>query len=448
MNQPTDIEKIKQLAAQGASIAQYNLGVWMIKHGPRSEIPQEAQHWLLEAAKQGFAPAQVTMGSIFLKLLGQEYNPARAEFWFEKASQQGSADAQYRLAELRGMSEGIDEGFQLTRSGLEQAAAQNHPAALCQLAYCQDHGLGGAVDSAEATRTWMRAADHGAARAASNLGWRYHAGFTVKQDPVRALAWYLRAKAADYPGASAALASLVAASNDQELRLARDLAAATIEHDEPIGSDTGILDVEVRELSASPRVSLLKRLFTIDECDHLVNIARPFLKPSKVITKSGGIETDIQRTSEESPIWVQIRDLVVYRVEERMHELSQTPMAHGEPIMVLHYGTGMEYRPHVDYFDPDTGHMKEQLSRGGQRIATIITYLSSVESGGSTDFPKANISIAPIKGDAVMFFNVLENGSPDPLTKHAGTPVIEGDKWLATRWIRERDWRQPQEYVK
>ena len=226
------------------------------------------------------------------------------------------------------------------------------------------------------------------------------------------------------------------------------MAAATIDHDEPVSRDTGILDVEVKELSTSPRVSLLKRFFTIDECDHLVKIARPFMKPSKVITETGETGKDIQRTSEEAPIWDQIRDLVVSRVEKRMHDLSQTPMAHGEPIMVLHYGMGMEYRPHVDYFNPDSVHMQEQLSHGGQRIVTIITYVSSVEAGGSTDFPKANISIAPIKGDAVMFFNVLENGLPDPLTQHAGTPVIDGDKWLATRWIRERDWRQPQEYVK
>ncbi|MCZ6559261.1 MAG: tetratricopeptide repeat protein [Gammaproteobacteria bacterium] len=193
MNQPPDIEQIKQLAAQGDSIAQYNLGVWIIKNGPPSEIPQQAQHWLLESARQGFAPAQVTMGSIFLQLLDHEYNPAKAVYWFEKASEQGSADAQYRLAELRGISAGIDEDFQLTRSGLEQAAAQNHAAALCQLAYCQDHGVGGPANPAEATHTWMRAADQDAARAASNLGWRYQAGFTVKQDPVRALAWYLRA---------------------------------------------------------------------------------------------------------------------------------------------------------------------------------------------------------------------------------------------------------------
>ena len=111
-----------------------------------------------------------------------------------------------------------------------------------------------------------------------------------------------------------------------------------------------------------------------------------------------------------------------------MHEFSKTPMAHGEPIMVLHYGKGMEYRPHVDYFDPDVEHMKERHKLGGQRILTIIAYLSSVEAGGSTDFPRAGISIAPIKGDAVMFYNVLDSGAPDPLSEHAGTPVIEGDK--------------------
>ncbi len=79
MGQQPDIAKIEQLASRGDRIAQYNLGVWIINHGPSTEIPQEAQRWLLESAKQGFAPAQVAMGSIFLKLVGQDYNPARTE---------------------------------------------------------------------------------------------------------------------------------------------------------------------------------------------------------------------------------------------------------------------------------------------------------------------------------------------------------------------------------
>ena len=448
MNQAPDIAKMEQLAAQGNRIAQYNLGVSLLNRSVGGQITEEAHRWLLESAKQGFAPAQVALGSIYLKLRGQDYNPGRAAYWFEEASRQGSADAQYRLAELRGMNEEVDIGYQLTRQGFEQAAAQNHRSALCQLAYCQDHGVGGDIDPAEASRTWMRAGDLGAPRAASNLGWRYRKGFTVKQDPIRSLAWYLRAEAADYPGAAEAIASLADALSEQEFDFARELAAGTIDHSDPVATDNGILNFETEELSTAPRVSRIKRLFTIDECDHLVRTTRPFMQPSKVITTSGGAEEDDVRSSEESPIWDQIRDLVVHRLEARMHELSNTPILHGEPIMVLHYGKGMEYRAHEDYFDPDVDHMQEQLSRGGQRLVTIITYLSSVADGGATDFPKADISIAPIKGDAVMFFNTHEDGMPDPLTKHAGTPVVSGEKWLATRWIREWNWRQPHPYVR
>jgi TPR repeat protein len=448
MAQAPDIKKVQQLAAQGNRVAQYNLGMWMLNRSAGGQVAGEAHRWLLESARQDFAPAQVALGSIYLKLRGQDYNPGRAAFWFEAASRQGSADAQYRLAELRGMSEGVDEDYQLTRKGLEQAAAQDHRSALCQLAYCQDHGIAGDIDAAGATRTWMRAADLGAPRAASNLGWRYRTGFTVKQDPIRALAWYLRAEAADYPGARSAVGELTDQLGKQDIDLARELSAATIDHDEPVARDTGILDFDVRELSRSPRVSLLKRFFTVDECDHLVRLAQPFMQPSRVITQSGKSEAGDVRTSEESPISDQLRDLVVHRLEERMHDLTGTPERHGEPMMVLHYGAGMEYRPHTDYFDPDVEHFQEQLSRGGQRIITIITYLSSVAEGGSTDFPDAGISIEPVKGDAVLFFNTLEDGLPDPLTRHAGTPVIDGDKWLATRWIREWDWREPREYVK
>ncbi len=447
MIQAPDIAKMKQLAAQGSRIAQYNLGVWILKSSSGGPIIQEAHLWLLESARQGFAPAQAALGSIYSKRRGPDYDPDRAAHWFEKAAGQGLADAQYCLAELRGMNEGVDVEYQLTRQGFEQAAAQNHSPALCQLAYCQDHGIGRASDPPEATRTWMRAADLGAPRAASNLGWRYRTGFTIQQDPTRSLAWYLRAEAADYPGAPEAIATLSDSLSEEAIASARELATRTIGHDDPVPTDGGVLSFEVEQLTTTPRISHLKEFFTIDECDHLVHISRPFMQPSKVIAMSGSTEQNQKRTSEESPIWPQIRDLVVHRLEARMHEVSGTPILHGEPIMVLHYGEGMEYRTHKDYFETGKGRNREQLSRGGQRLVTIIAYLSSVDAGGATEFPKVGISIAPTKGDAVMFFNTHDDGTPDPLTEHAGRPVMSGHKWLATRWIREWNWREPRSYM-
>lgn len=45
------------------------------------------------------------------------------------------------------------------------------------------------------------------------------------------------------------------------------------------------------------------------------------------------------------------------------------------------------------------------------------------------------LSVKPRKGDALLFFNLRPDAVPDPLSLHGGCPVIEGEKWSATKWI-------------
>lgn len=42
----------------------------------------------------------------------------------------------------------------------------------------------------------------------------------------------------------------------------------------------------------------------------------------------------------------------------------------------------------------------------------------------------------PVKGDAVLFYNLKPDAVPDPLSLHASCPVIKGKKWVATKWVR------------
>ena len=135
-----------------------------------------------------------------------------------------------------------------------------------------------------------------------------------------------------------------------------------------------------------------------------------------------------------------LHDVVVWNIEQRLAHYAKMPVENSEILTILHYEIGDEYRPHHDYFDPAVPGRETALKRGGQRVATLMTYLNGVEQGGATEFPDAGLRIDPEPGTGLLFFNVLEDGSPDPLTRHAGTPVLSGDKWIATRWIREREW--------
>jgi prolyl 4-hydroxylase len=66
-----------------------------------------------------------------------------------------------------------------------------------------------------------------------------------------------------------------------------------------------------------------------------------------------------------------------------------------------------------------------------------MVYLSDVADGGSTAFPKLNVAIQPVKGDAVFWYNLHLDGSGDPMTLHGGCPVLAGSKWVANKWIHE-----------
>lgn len=91
-------------------------------------------------------------------------------------------------------------------------------------------------------------------------------------------------------------------------------------------------------------------------------------------------------------------------------------------------------RPHYDYFDPARPGSAKTLARGGQRVASVVMYLNTPERGGATTFPDARFEVAAVKGNAVFF----AYDRPHPMTGslHAGAPVVAGEKWVATKWLR------------
>jgi prolyl 4-hydroxylase len=198
---------------------------------------------------------------------------------------------------------------------------------------------------------------------------------------------------------------------------------------------------KIKVLSWSPRIFLIENFLTSFECEHLIAKARPELKRSTVVSPITDGEISEARTSKGMFFLRNSGDLILKSIERRIAELTMLPEENGEGIQVLSYSHGEEYRPHWDYFDNNTEGGALCYNRGGQRIATLIMYLENTEEGGETIFPKVNIKIKPIQGNAVLFFNCTPDGKEDPLTLHGGAPVIKGEKWIATKWLRKGEFR-------
>jgi prolyl 4-hydroxylase len=193
--------------------------------------------------------------------------------------------------------------------------------------------------------------------------------------------------------------------------------------------------------SINPRIFVLRNFLSGPECDHMIEIARAKIQRSTTVDPETGnlIEVD-GRTSSSTYFWIR-HDEIITEIEERIANLVNIPVENGEGLQVLNYRVGQFYNPHFDFFDPQHKGSAVPMATGGQRVGTCIMYLSTVEEGGETHFPEVGIKVPPVRGDAVFFYNVRVDGEVDRNTLHASLPVIRGEKWACTKWIREREYK-------
>ena len=204
----------------------------------------------------------------------------------------------------------------------------------------------------------------------------------------------------------------------------------------PLYIDAGDRRVCILQAMYNPRVVVFGGLLADQECEALIETARPRLARSlTVATATGGEEVNADRTS-SGMFFRRAENELVRRIEARIARLVNWPEENGEGLQILHYRPGTEYRPHYDYFDPAQPGTPSILKRGGQRVGTLIIYLGEPEKGGGTVFPEVHLEIAPKRGNAVFF--TYERPHPSTRTLHGGSPVLAGEKWIATKWLRER----------
>ncbi|KAL1338047.1 hypothetical protein HN51_032734 [Arachis hypogaea] len=212
----------------------------------------------------------------------------------------------------------------------------------------------------------------------------------------------------------------------------------------------------VIQLSWQPRAFIYKKFLTDEECDHLITLAKDKLEKSMVADNESGksIESEVRTSS--GMFLGKGQDEVVAAIEARIAAWTFLPIENGESIQILHYENGQKYEPHFDYF-----HDKANQIMGGHRIATVLMYLSNVEKGGETIFPNAEAkesqpkdeswskcahkgyAVKPEKGDALLFFSLHLDATTDSRSLHGSCPVIEGEKWSATKWIHVADFEKP-----
>ncbi|CAL5337800.1 unnamed protein product [Camellia sinensis] len=238
---------------------------------------------------------------------------------------------------------------------------------------------------------------------------------------------------------------------------------------------------KVKQVSSKPRAFVYEGFLTDEECNHLISLAKSELKRSAVADNESG-KSKLSEVRTSSGMFISKgKDPIVAGIEDKIEMWTFLPKENGEDMQVLRYEHGQKYDPHYDYFAD-----KDNIARGGHRMATVLMYLSDVAKGGETVFPSAEvllcslwkhkkkcanivddqeertfelsressrqrksstldddlsecakkgIAVKPRKGDALLFFSLHPGAIPDPSSLHGGCPVLEGEKWSATKWI-------------
>lgn len=283
---------------------------------------------------------------------------------------------------------------------VEQAAEAGDAEGNFLVAHWLLHGTDRPRDAAAACRHLEQAASAGKAEAARVLAHLTVSGTGCAVDRKRALGLLETAAPLD-PVAAAELAMLP--------QLREDFAA-------------------VRErVSTDPHIEIVRGLLSPEECTYLIARAEPLLKPSFVDDGRTGIgRPDPIRTSHGAAFVPHEADLVVQHITHRIAEVTGTKEQHAEALYVMRYAPGQQYRPHLDSLPGLTN----------QREWTAIAYLNDRFEGGATAFPQLGLSLRLGVGDLIVFRNSDSAQNADPRMVHAGEPVVAGEKWVATRWIR------------
>ncbi|CAN1141398.1 Probable prolyl 4-hydroxylase 9 [Linum perenne] len=203
-------------------------------------------------------------------------------------------------------------------------------------------------------------------------------------------------------------------------------------------------------LSWSPRAVYFPNFATMEQCNAIIELAKPLLGPSLLALRKGETAENTNGTRTSSGTFVYASDDetgTIASIERKIARATMIPTTYGEPFNVLRYEIGQKYDCHLDAFNPN-----EYGPQESQRVASFLLYLTNVEEGGETMFPYENgtripgydykqcigLKVKPRQGDGLLFYNVFPNTTIDRKSLHGSCPVIKGEKWVATKWIRDQ----------
>jgi len=228
-------------------------------------------------------------------------------------------------------------------------------------------------------------------------------------------------------------------------------------------ADAEDLSLELLTKSLKPLVIEVSSFVDGSVCKHIINKALPHVAKSAVSHMDHDVGKPDTNWRSSSTYFMPSDDEVLRLLDKRVSALTVTRRVQQEYAQVLRYQKGERYAAHHDYFDVNLYKQSADIMRLTKkgffnRLVTVFFYLTNVEEGGHTSFPRAGggpqprnfedcsrgISVAPQEGRIVIFYSLDPAGDMDEYSLHGGCNVEKGTKWSANKWI----WNQPMDYIR
>ncbi|KAI1715402.1 2OG-Fe(II) oxygenase superfamily domain-containing protein [Ditylenchus destructor] len=202
--------------------------------------------------------------------------------------------------------------------------------------------------------------------------------------------------------------------------------------------------IKVEILRYDPLVVLFRNVISDEEIAVVKMLATPRLKRATVQNaQTGELEFASYRISKSA--WLKAYDHpIIARINNRIDLMTNLNQETAEDLQVANYGIGGHYDPHYDFSRKEEKNAFKKLGTGN-RIATVLFYMSQPDKGGATVYTELKTGVFPSKHDALFWYNLHRSGEGDLLTRHAACPVLTGIKWVSNKWIHERgqEFRRP-----
>lgn len=420
-----DAKALEEKARAGDADAQFQLAVTLDRAGKRAEASQ----WLEQAGQRGHPMALTLLAVTDLQGIERPRDPKRAITRLQHACRNGSTQAHRLLATLTAIGIVLPPEWSEGASLLIEAARRGDFEALRDLGFLVEMAEPGSPVGQDLL---LRAGLKGDGLAAfSILRRQMKTGRALAREEI-CVQWRSGIQRMNHP-----LASLIAGA------IVEPDAKPPLPSGEPdwprivslLATPPRVTVTQPQSTSDRPLIRRFDKLMTPEECEYVMGLSARHLRPAEVVDQSSGQPQQSRvRTNQVAVLWPVQQDMVVHALNLRLAAAAGLPPQNGEMTNVLMYRPGEEYRAHFDFFPVEAA----KGDKSGQRIRTLLVSLNADYAGGETHFITAGHKWKGDVGDALLFHNCSESGAPDRASLHAGLAVTSGEKWLLSKWWREK----------